>query len=66
MGLLFNKFYLTCGMSKKEIIATRATNQPLLHIIKLVLYSLFGLMTYQTRKPPPIRRGLHLANWSYS
>ena len=47
VGLLFNKFYLTCGMSKEEIVATRATNELLLHVIKLVLYSLFGLMTYQ-------------------
>jgi len=47
VGLLFNKFYLTCGMSKEEIVATRATNELLLHVIKLVLYSLFGLMTYR-------------------
>ena len=45
VGLLFNRFYLTCGMSKEEIIATRATNEILLHLIKLVLYTLFGLMT---------------------
>lgn len=47
VGLLFNRFYLTCGMSKEEIIATRATNEILLHLIKLVLYTLFGLMTYK-------------------
>ena len=47
VGLLFNRFYLTCGMSKEEIIATRATNEILLHLIKLVLYTLFGLMTYR-------------------
>ena len=47
VGLLFNRFYLTCGMSKEEIIATRATNEILLHLIKLVLYTLFGLMTYE-------------------
>ena len=47
VGLLFNRFYLTLGMSKEEIIATRATNEILLHLIKLVLYTLFGLMTYK-------------------
>ena len=47
VGLLFNRFYLTCGMSKEEIVATRATNEILLHLIKLVLYTLFGLMTYK-------------------
>jgi uncharacterized protein len=47
VGLLFNRFYLTCGMSKEEIIATRATNELLLHVIKLVIYSLYGLMTYR-------------------
>lgn len=47
VGLLFNRFYLTCGMSKEEIVATRATNEILLHFIKLILYTLFGLMTYK-------------------
>ena len=47
VGLLFNKFYLNCGMSKEEIVATRATNELLLHVIKLALYSVYGLMTYQ-------------------
>jgi len=47
VGLLFNSFYLNHGLTKEEIIATRATNEILLHIIKLILYSLFGLMTSQ-------------------
>ncbi|MDV6235760.1 sulfite exporter TauE/SafE family protein [Leptospira ellisii] len=41
---MFNKFYLRCGMSKEEIVATRAANEILLHLIKLVLYALFGLI----------------------
>jgi len=44
VGLLFNRFYLRCGMNKEEIIATRAANEILLHLIKIVLYTLFGLV----------------------
>ncbi|PJZ58038.1 sulfite exporter TauE/SafE family protein [Leptospira barantonii] len=44
VGLLFNKFYLRSGMSKEEIVATRAANEIFLHLIKLVLYALFGLI----------------------
>lgn len=45
VGLLFNRFYLTYGLSKEEIIATRAANELLLHILKIILYCLFGLLT---------------------
>ena len=45
VGLLFNRFYLKYGMSKEEIVATRAANEIVLHVIKLVLYGLFGLLT---------------------
>ncbi|TGK21527.1 sulfite exporter TauE/SafE family protein [Leptospira kmetyi] len=48
VGLLFNKFYLRSGMSKEEIVATRAANEILLHLIKLVLYALFGLINGKT------------------
>ncbi len=44
VGLLFNKFYLRCGMVKEEIVATRAANEILLHLIKLTLYTAFGLI----------------------
>lgn len=44
VGLLFNKFYLRCGMVKEEIVATRAANEILLHAIKLILYAAFGLI----------------------
>jgi uncharacterized protein len=47
VGLLFNRFYLTYGLSKEEIIATRAANELLLHLIKIVLYGMFGLLTAQ-------------------
>lgn len=45
VGLLFNRFYLRYGMSKEQIVATRAANEILLHIIKLALYASFGLLT---------------------
>lgn len=45
VGLLFNRFYLRYGMSKEEIVATRAANEIVLHVIKLALYGLFGLLT---------------------
>jgi hypothetical protein len=45
VGLLFNSFYLRYGMTKEEIVATRAANEVLLHILKLFLYASFGLVT---------------------
>lgn len=45
VGLLFNRFYLTYGLTKEQIIATRAANELLLHILKIVLYGIFGLLT---------------------
>lgn len=45
VGLLFNSFYLRYGMTKEQIVATRAANEVLLHILKLFLYAMFGLIT---------------------
>lgn len=45
VGLIFNRFYLQYGLSKNQVIATRAANEIILHLIKLVLYGLFGLLT---------------------
>jgi hypothetical protein len=45
VGLLFNRFYLRYGLSKEEIVATRAANEVILHLIKLCLYFSFGLIT---------------------
>lgn len=50
VGLLFNRFYLKYGLSKEEIVATRAANDILLHLIKLVLYSTMGLMSSEIIK----------------
>ncbi|MCB1200119.1 MAG: sulfite exporter TauE/SafE family protein [Leptospiraceae bacterium] len=43
IGLLFNRFYLKYGLSKEEIVATRAANEIFLHSIKLFIYILLGL-----------------------
>ena len=45
VGLLFNRFYLRYGLNKEEIVATRAANELLLHVVKLALYASFGLLT---------------------
>ncbi len=43
IGLLFNRFYLRYGLTKEEIVATRAANEIFLHLIKLFIYVLLGL-----------------------
>lgn len=45
VGVLFNGVYLRYGLSKEEIVATRAANEICLHIFKLFLYAYFGLLT---------------------
>lgn len=45
VGVLFNGVYLRYGLTKEEIIATRAANEIILHIVKLCLYASFGLFT---------------------
>lgn len=45
VGLIFNGFYLKCGLSKEEIIATRAANEILLHLVKLIFYINLGLFS---------------------
>jgi uncharacterized protein len=45
VGLLFNRFYLRYGLTKEEIIATRAANEIILHLLKIILYFVFGLIT---------------------
>lgn len=45
VGLVFNGAYYRLGLSREEIVATRATNEVLLHLLKIILYTWFGLMT---------------------
>lgn len=56
VGLLFNNFYRRLGMTPHEIVATRATNEVLLHLLKLALYCWFGLLS-----GPVIAAGLVVA-----
>ncbi|MFM6982895.1 MAG: sulfite exporter TauE/SafE family protein [Chitinophagaceae bacterium] len=44
VGLLFNKFYLRFNLNNEQIVATRAANDILLHLLKIVIYTLFGLL----------------------
>lgn len=45
VGVLFNRFYLKFGLSKEGIVATRAANEIILHLIKIILYACFGLIS---------------------
>lgn len=44
VGVVFNRAYYRMGMDKTEIVATRATNEVLLHLLKIALYAAFGLL----------------------
>ncbi len=43
IGLLFNRLYFRYGLTKEEIVATRAANEIFLHSIKLIIYIELGL-----------------------
>lgn len=45
VGVLFNRVYFRFGLNNEEIVATRAANEIILHIIKLFLYAWLGLFT---------------------
>jgi uncharacterized protein len=45
VGVMFNHVYLRYGLTKEEIVATRAANEVMLHVIKLCLYAWLGLFT---------------------
>lgn len=44
VGVIFNHGYYRMGLTKDEIVATRATNEVLLHLLKIGLYAAFGLL----------------------
>ena len=48
VGVLFNRFYFRYGLDNHEIVATRAANEVLLHLIKLYLYAALGLFQLKT------------------
>ena len=47
VGLLFNRVYARMGLSKEELVATRAANEVALHALKIALYAAFGLLSRQ-------------------
>lgn len=47
VGLLFNHFYHRLGLTREAIVATRAANEILLHLLKLAAYAVLGLLTAQ-------------------
>lgn len=48
VGLLFNQFYHKLGLDKSEIVATRAANDVLLHLVKVILYVNYGMVSKAT------------------
>jgi uncharacterized membrane protein YfcA len=48
VGVLFNRFYFRYGLDNQEIVATRAANEVVLHLIKLYLYASLGLFQQKT------------------
>ncbi|MBS2039652.1 sulfite exporter TauE/SafE family protein [bacterium] len=56
VGVLFNGFYFRCGLSKEQIVATRASNEIWLHLLKLYLYWRYGLLSVEC-----LRIGLAIA-----
>ncbi|CAA7194142.1 sulfite exporter TauE/SafE family protein [Chryseobacterium potabilaquae] len=49
-GILFNKFYMKIGMTNQQIVATRAANEIVLNIVKLIIYIYLGLFTMTSLK----------------
>lgn len=50
VGVLFNGCYFRCGLRKEQVLATRAANEVLLHLLKLSLYAHYGLLTWAALK----------------
>lgn len=48
VGVVFNRVYLQCGLTKQEVVATRGANECLLHLVKIALYAGFGLLNRQS------------------
>jgi len=48
VGVAFNRFYFRLRLQKSEIVATRAMNEVLLHVLKIALYAAFGLLTVRS------------------
>ncbi|BCI66314.1 hypothetical protein AA0242T_2343 [Acetobacter aceti NRIC 0242] len=47
VGLIFNGFYYRMGLRKEEIVATRAANEIMLHLLKIILYAILNLLNFK-------------------
>ena len=56
VGVLFNDVYIRLGLEKEEIVATRAANEIMLHLVKIATYAVLGAMSGET-----IRTGIVIA-----
>ena len=45
MGPLLAPFYLNYGLEKEELLATQATNRVVIHVVKVIAYAVFGVLT---------------------
>lgn len=43
-GPIMNPMYLNYGLQKEQMVATKATNVVVIHIVKMIAYSLFGAL----------------------
>jgi hypothetical protein len=44
-GPLLGPFYLNYGLEKEELLATQAMTRVVIHIVKTIAYSVFGILT---------------------
>ncbi|NEP06104.1 MAG: sulfite exporter TauE/SafE family protein [Okeania sp. SIO2G4] len=45
MGPILAPFYLNFGLEKEELLGTQAVNRMVIHIIKVIVYAIFGTLT---------------------
>ncbi|WP_272118615.1 MULTISPECIES: sulfite exporter TauE/SafE family protein [Spirulina] len=47
-GPILHPFYLSYGLNKEEMLATKSLNVLGVHLVKLLAYGLFGILSWQT------------------
>ncbi|MCL1077698.1 sulfite exporter TauE/SafE family protein [Parashewanella spongiae] len=50
VGVLYNRIYFRYGLTNEEVIATRAANEIVIHLIKLGIYTWLGILGLETFK----------------
>jgi uncharacterized protein len=46
-GPVLNPFYLAYGLSKEDLIATKATHVVIIHSVKIITYGIFGILSLE-------------------